>query len=216
MVIFSRTNQQPFLWNYTSSPVWADQHFSFLWEDMRVDRVDYDLHLGQIVSSTPLVIANQTLTNDTNLEQEMSFEMNESVQNTSTFEYSTGFTVTVGTSFSVGIPFIARTEITVDTSTTNEWSWGQQDTFGRAHTAHFPVRAGPRETFEEYRDQGGDQREMAWCLYLGSSPYNLLPPEFHEARSLDGIQQTVDAAVMASIPELNSRCSIFCTIVKLE
>ncbi|KAJ3476704.1 hypothetical protein NLI96_g10979 [Meripilus lineatus] len=169
VTLVSRTHERPYLWSYDRfSTIWPDQFFSFLWEDMRVDRVDYDLHLAQVLSSTPLVIANQTLTNDTNLEQEMSFELNESVQNTSTFEYSTGFTVTVGTSFSVGIPFIARTEITVDTSTTNEWSWGQQDTFGRAHTANFPVRAGPRETVRAVSSVNRGVLEVPFTMHLSS------------------------------------------------
>lgn len=66
---------------------------------MRIDRIDYDLDVGKIISSTPLLLASQTLTNNTNQEQEMSFSLNETTSHTSTFEYSTGFTLATGTEF---------------------------------------------------------------------------------------------------------------------
>lgn len=66
---------------------------------MKVDKVEYDLKLGKIISSTPLVLANQTLKNDTNHEQEMSFQLNEATSHTSTFEYTLGFTLTIGATF---------------------------------------------------------------------------------------------------------------------
>ena len=66
---------------------------------MNIDRIEYDLKLGKILSNNPLVLANQTIYNDTDLDQEMSFQLNETTTHTSTFEYSTGFTVTVGSEF---------------------------------------------------------------------------------------------------------------------
>lgn len=90
---------EPYLWNIAQGQVYSDQHFSYIFEDMNVDRIEYDLNLGKIISSNPLVLANQTLTNKTDHEQEMSFQLNETATHTSTFEYSTGFTITIGMSF---------------------------------------------------------------------------------------------------------------------
>ena len=98
--LYSRSTQEPTFSNYTPNSSYSDQHFCFLWEDMKVDKVEFNLDSGKIISSTPIVLAEQVLTNNSDTEQEMSFSVNKSVTNTSTFEYSTGFTVTVGMEFS--------------------------------------------------------------------------------------------------------------------
>ena len=90
----------PWLGNTSSSTFNPNQLFGFVWEDMKVDRVEFNLDSGRIISSTPIVLAEQALTNKSDTEQEMSFSVNKSVTNSSTFEYSTGFTVTVGMEFS--------------------------------------------------------------------------------------------------------------------
>jgi len=67
---------------------------------MKVDKVEYELDAGKIISSTPITLAEQVLTNNSDSEQEMSFSVNKGVTNSGTFEYSTGFTVTIGMEFS--------------------------------------------------------------------------------------------------------------------
>lgn len=95
--LFSRTDTQPYLSNAEpEDPASADQYFSFLFEDMRVDGVEYDLKMGKIVSATPVVLADQTFKNESKLKQEMSFQLAESATHTSTFEYATGFPISVG------------------------------------------------------------------------------------------------------------------------
>lgn len=97
--MYSRTTKDPTFSNYVG-PFYTDQLFYFMWEDMQVDKIEYDLDAGQIITSTPITIAEQTLTNDTDTDQEMSFAVDTNVTNSSSFEYSTGFTVTVGMEFS--------------------------------------------------------------------------------------------------------------------
>ena len=101
MALFSRTHAEPYFYNYaTSHGVFSDQHFNFIWEDMQVDKVEYDFDAGRVISSNPIALAEQTLTNITDREQEMSFSVNKAVTNSSSFEFSTGFTVTIGMEFS--------------------------------------------------------------------------------------------------------------------
>ncbi len=100
VVIFSRTSSDPKFGNYTKAGVHSDQYFSMVFEDMVVKRVEYDVARGKILKVTPHVLANQTLRNNSDNEQEMSFHFSESVTHTSTFQYTTGFTITVGTEFS--------------------------------------------------------------------------------------------------------------------
>ena len=78
----------------------SDQFFGFIWEDMKVDRVEFDLAAGVIGAATPIALGEEVLTNHSDTEQGMNFAVNEGVTRSSTFEYSAGFTVTVGTEFS--------------------------------------------------------------------------------------------------------------------
>lgn len=56
-------------------------------------KLEYHLNLGKIIGSKPLVLASQTLTNSSDVEQEMSFTLNKSETHTSKFEYSAGMTI---------------------------------------------------------------------------------------------------------------------------
>jgi hypothetical protein len=67
---------------------------------MKVDKVEYGLDAGKIISSTPITLEEQVLTNNSDTKQKISFNVSKGVTNSSTFEYSTGFTVTVGMEFS--------------------------------------------------------------------------------------------------------------------
>jgi len=98
-MLFSRVSPDPTFANY-GGQFYPDQLFNTWWEDMRIDKVEYKLDAGKIISSTPITLAEQVLTNNSDHDQEMSFSVNKSVTNTSSFQYSTGFTVTVGMEFS--------------------------------------------------------------------------------------------------------------------
>lgn len=67
---------------------------------LQVDSVEYDLSLGKITSSTPVVLASQTLTNDSKEEQEMVFSLSKSETHTSSFDYTLGVTVGAQMKFS--------------------------------------------------------------------------------------------------------------------
>jgi hypothetical protein len=79
--------------------IYADQYFKFQYEDMVVDRIDYDLKLGKVIGSAPRVLATETLVNKSASEQEISFSISETQTHTSKFEYSTALTVSVGATF---------------------------------------------------------------------------------------------------------------------
>ena len=61
---------------------------------MKVNKVEYKLDHGKILSSTPIGLTKQVLTNYSDVRQGMSFSVDKSVTNSSTFQYSTSFTVT--------------------------------------------------------------------------------------------------------------------------
>lgn len=64
---------------------------------MKVDKIEYNLDAGKIITSTPVVLVAQDLENSSDREQGMNISVNQSVTHSSTFEYSSGFTVTAGT-----------------------------------------------------------------------------------------------------------------------
>ncbi|KAF9648920.1 hypothetical protein BDM02DRAFT_3186671, partial [Thelephora ganbajun] len=88
LTLFSRLSPNA-LGNHPENDFHADQLFGFFWEDMKVDKIEYNLDAGKVISSTLITLAEQVLTNNTASEQEMSFNVNKGVTNSSTFEYST-------------------------------------------------------------------------------------------------------------------------------
>ncbi|KAK0469228.1 uncharacterized protein EV420DRAFT_15892 [Desarmillaria tabescens] len=168
LVLYSRTNAEPLFGNHPKADVAADQYFSFIFEDMIVKSVDYKLELGKILNVTPHVLANQTLRNNSDREQEMAFDFSENVTQTSLFEYTTGFTVSVGTEFSVGIPLVAEGKISVSTTLNNEWRFGIQNTFSKTYTAHFPVKAGPQQTVHAVSTVQQGTLDVPYTMHLAS------------------------------------------------
>jgi hypothetical protein len=103
-VIVLRASNPTFVTNYEALPGvvgrYSDQFFALDYEDMIIDRIEYNLSLGRIISNTPKVLASQTLHNQTSQPQQMIFEMSESVTHTSSFEFSRGITLSVGVTMS--------------------------------------------------------------------------------------------------------------------
>ncbi|KAK0216771.1 hypothetical protein EDD85DRAFT_916676 [Armillaria nabsnona] len=148
-VIFSRTPMHPQVGVNPCTEVHPYQYFTFELEEMVVKSIDYDivLEVGKMVKNeTPRSLANQTLTNNSDHEQEMSFQFSESVTHSSTFEYTGGFAISAGMDFSAGIPVFDGVKITISASQSNNWKFGSQDTFSQTYAVHFPVKAGPHQT----------------------------------------------------------------------
>ena len=64
MVIISRTDESPNVYNVRSThQTNANEYFMYLWEDMKVTKVDYDLDSARVLTSKPVTIGEQTLDN---------------------------------------------------------------------------------------------------------------------------------------------------------
>nr|BAC78490.1 Hemolytic lectin LSLc [Laetiporus sulphureus] len=166
--LVSRTNLEPYFWNSAQTPIRSDQYFIFLFKDMRIDKIEYDLKDGRILSSTPNVLATQTLANTSSQTQEMSFNLSQTLTQTSTFAYTAGFTIAVGTAFKAGVPIFAETEFKVDISVDNQWNWGEENTFSKTCTATFSVRAGPGETVKAVSTVDSGIINVPFTAYLSS------------------------------------------------
>ena len=99
VTLYSRLSPDPTFSNISDAKFLPDQLFSFIWEDMKVDKVEFNLGAGKILSSTQLKLTEQVLTNNSGSEKEMEFKVNKGITNSSAFKYDTGFTVTPGMEF---------------------------------------------------------------------------------------------------------------------
>jgi len=166
--LYSRVSQDPTFSNYSAGYPHTDQHFNFWWEDMKVDKIEYKLDAGKIISSTPITLGDQVLTNNSDVEQEMSFSVSKSVSNSSSFQFSTGFTITAGMEFGVDIPVIADAKFSLSASTSNTWTWGKTTEYTIQYTATFPVMAGPHKSVRASSVVNQGTLDVPYTMYLSS------------------------------------------------
>lgn len=107
--------------------------------------VSFDLGNGVIQGSTPQVVAEQTLSNSTSINQSMSFQLAEKVEETSTFENSVGVSMMIGAEFECGLPFVGSGKISAELTTSFTHTWGKTETFSTEITATFPLVSPPNK-----------------------------------------------------------------------
>jgi hypothetical protein len=167
--LVSRRHEKPEVINHPATDVYDDQYFSFLFEDMIVDRVVYHVDQGKILASTPIVIATQQLFNHSNIEQSMEFTINETMTETSTFDYTLGFTVTVGASYKAGIPIVAEQEIRVDVTNSHTFQWGSTTSSSKSYIARLPVVTPPHTTARAVSSITSSIIDVPFTMYLRSA-----------------------------------------------
>jgi len=143
-VMFSRTTPDPKLYNYPgNSDIYDDQYFTYLFEDMKIDRIEYHVDQALIVSSVPEVIGQETERNDTDVNQTVEFDFSKALTLSSSFEYTLGFTIAVGTTIEAGLPGVVGGQVKVDASVTNTFKWGSITTEGETYAIKFSATAPP-------------------------------------------------------------------------
>ncbi|KAF8954768.1 hemolytic lectin [Flammula alnicola] len=168
-VIYSRRSPDPTFHNYNANKTrYDDQYWTYLFEDVEVVDVHYNLDAGKILSTTPIVVGNQTLKNETDEEQTMSLAINDTESQTSTFQYRVGFTVSVGMKFKAGIPLVADAGFSINTSLTNEWTMGESTTYTKSYIVTFPVKAGPHQTIKAVSTVSRGVLEVPFTMILKS------------------------------------------------
>lgn len=85
--------------NRISGTSGSDEIFYFSWEDMKVDKLTFDLNGAKVTPVTQVTLAEEVLKNETDNNRDMTHSVDKGVTRTSTFEYGTGFTVTTGMEF---------------------------------------------------------------------------------------------------------------------
>lgn len=121
-----------------------DNQWTFIFEDMKVDKIEYNFDEGKILNTKTEVIANQVLTNNSDVQQTMIFKVEQSEIHSTNFEYSQGFSIKLGMEFSVGIPFFAESKFNVETTLDQSWTFGETKQFEKRYSQEFPLTALPK------------------------------------------------------------------------
>lgn len=93
MALVSRTHRDPHYYNNNAPDVYPDQYFTLLYEDMQIDSVEYDVDLGTITQSTPIILASEVLTNNVSSVQQTTVTVNQTTTHTSSFNFTFGFKI---------------------------------------------------------------------------------------------------------------------------
>jgi hypothetical protein len=108
----------------------------------------WNMDQQQVVSTMPEVIATQTYDNrDSTTPLEDEFIISKEIRNSSSFSHDHSLDVSVGvsTQFKAGIPFLAanKTTVSLDVSTSNTWSFGEENTTTQSYSRRSPVTVAP-------------------------------------------------------------------------
>lgn len=166
LVIFS--NEKVTLGNYAAEPVYDDQYFTFVFEDMEISRIVYTLDQAQILSNTPVVIGSQVNNNLTSHDQTMEFSFSETKTTSYSFDYTEGFTITVGASAKVNIPLVAEFGVKVDVSNSHSLKWGSVSTESKVYAAKFSVTAPPNTKITATATVTRSELEVPFTIYSKS------------------------------------------------
>lgn len=168
-VLVSRPATEPQVCNHPgTSEIYDDQYFTFLFEDTKIDRIEYDINRGLVLSRVPELIGTQTELNYTDVNQTVEFDFSRTETISSSFDYTLGFTITVGASGKVGIPFVAEGAIKVDLSNSHTMKWGSTTTQSRTYASRFPATAPPHTKITATASVTCSQIEIPFTIYSKS------------------------------------------------
>eukprot|EP01084_Bolivina_argentea_P149279 260792_1 len=131
---------------------WYLDAIQFMWMDdaaftYSITSCTFDVKQGKIFDEQiPEAIVEENFENPTDAEQQFTFKYNKTTSNERSFIHEHGFTVKVGTSFSAGIPFVEQKEISLETSTTHTWTYGETNAEKQQWEGKFPVTCPPHKT----------------------------------------------------------------------
>jgi len=132
--------------NHPAQEVFDNQYFCFIYEDLDIREVRYDLENAKVLPASPLTLDTQKLVNHTTVSQVAQFSLNGSQNHVGSFEYTSGMEIKSGSSFSARTPFVGpEGSISLDLDATTR-SWGSEDVFKKNYGTQLTVNAPPGKT----------------------------------------------------------------------
>jgi len=113
---------------------------------IELQKVEFDIDHGKILSDNPETIISQTYTNNTSIEQEQTYQHTKTLENTSSFTYTGGFKISLEYSYTGGIPEVSQHQITVGAETSHEWSENKTYTESTTYTVELPIKVPAHST----------------------------------------------------------------------
>lgn len=145
-VIYSRSTAAPQVGVFSStSDKFDDQYFSFLFSDMKIEKIDLKVDICTVTRNTPIIIATKTLRNGSSASQSTEFTVDRKTETSSTFEYRSGLPLKAGDSGSARIPLIYEGKVEASATISSTFVWGSPHIGSDTWTGKFLVNAAPHK-----------------------------------------------------------------------
>lgn len=143
-----RPGQQLITWEWNqgaSKELWRQLPYL---RSVELKKIDFNLDAGEILDLTPKVVATQTVTNNTPLEQEQSVTLTYAKSHRYNFQHERGFKLSEEVEFQGALPLIGQSKIKV--AVEGHWKFTQEaeSTTQEQVEVHVPVKIPPHSSVE--------------------------------------------------------------------
>ncbi|KAI0263019.1 hypothetical protein BC834DRAFT_827940 [Gloeopeniophorella convolvens] len=145
-VIFSRITPDPVFHNESMANHSREHYFSFIFEELQFEDIEFDVANGKITYSKKRSIASQTLVNDSSQTQQFHIVVGEKRDQRSLLASGNGYPIEKSVKFRANIPVIDDYgEIVIDSTEVHELTYGVTDTREKWHRDTHLVTVEPHE-----------------------------------------------------------------------
>ncbi|KAF9072621.1 hemolytic lectin [Rhodocollybia butyracea] len=147
----------------------VDQYFSFLFEEMEIVQIQYDLDQARTSSTKPHVVMKQMASNNTSTTQQMTLEKDENETHTALWKYTSGFPLSAGTSLKALVPVIRETKFSVELVSNEMMKFSDPNFFTKSWKASFSVNVDAGQTVRVASTVTRGQVEVPYTMFLRST-----------------------------------------------
>jgi len=176
---------------------WEKYTFEVVSEALEVFDVVYALDHAKILATVPKSIASQTMTNNSELEQSMTVQINQTLTTKFSWSQKDGVKVGLKTTLKTGIPFLAEGKVEISAEYSHEWTSGSEESKSSSFTASLPMKvpAMSRQTARvTYHESNMEVPWKAKCSWKGTTAVKEIAGVWGGV-SVHDVQATIDAAV---------------------
>ncbi|KAK6339927.1 hypothetical protein TWF718_009316 [Orbilia javanica] len=149
--MFSRASDaDPSVGSVPGGSFFDDQWFSFAYEDMELESIDYKIDENKILEVQPVSIGKKTARNQTEETQLTTVTLTETIEEERTFNSELGTKLGVSVEASVGIPLLAESKVTVSTEISTVIAWGTATRTSKSWSDSVQITTGPWKVYKVY------------------------------------------------------------------
>ncbi|EPS29613.1 hypothetical protein POX_b03363 [Penicillium oxalicum] len=136
------------------------------WE---VERAEYDTRAGRLSDTAPMIVATETVRNNSDSPQTSDVNLSQSVSETHSFSFTAGFSIEVGTTISAGIPLVVDGQVQTKLTAKMDFTWGHSKTVTTTVGNRVAVQAAPNSTVRVTGSMKRSKVDVPCTLYLRST-----------------------------------------------